>query len=318
MKEASPETYSQYLSAKKDVDDRALNRFVWRTLRTRLPLSEADRPVRVIELGGGIGTMLERVIEWRLTPYLDYTFSELNPDHVEAFWSRIVQWSRERHYRLELSPGGKARLEYPGGMCTVTAIAADLYDIIGRFGSSNYWDLLVAHAVMDLVNLDEVLPGCCGLVKPGGLLYLSLNYDGHTEFLPPWEDAFEAEILERYHHSMEHRGIKGRPTGASRTGRRLFAKLKTLQIPVLAVGSSDWIVHGSDGGYPGKGDLFLDMIIETIWQELHRDTHLDHERLAAWANRRRSQIRSGELVYMARNLDFLAGALNDDRVRVGF
>ncbi|MGQ0601957.1 MAG: hypothetical protein ACT4QE_09710, partial [Anaerolineales bacterium] len=52
-------SFERYLTAKKTVDDRALNAHVWETLARALPAG----PVRVLEVGCGIGAMVERVLE---------------------------------------------------------------------------------------------------------------------------------------------------------------------------------------------------------------------------------------------------------------
>ncbi len=57
-------SFSRYLTAKRTVDDRALNRQVWHTLRENLPRRNR---LRVLEIGGGIGTMVERIADWGLT-----------------------------------------------------------------------------------------------------------------------------------------------------------------------------------------------------------------------------------------------------------
>ena len=52
--------YHRYLAAKKPIDDRSLNPRVWDSLARALP---GTRPMDVLELGAGIGSMVQRVIE---------------------------------------------------------------------------------------------------------------------------------------------------------------------------------------------------------------------------------------------------------------
>src|SRR5260370_37157508 len=66
-----PLTYSliRYLAAKKSVDDRALNWQVWQRLVTALPRATPQQPLRILEVGAGIGNMVERLGAWGgLTP----------------------------------------------------------------------------------------------------------------------------------------------------------------------------------------------------------------------------------------------------------
>jgi len=51
-------SFPRYLLSKQSVDDRALNRVVLDALRANLPAE----PVRIIEVGAGIGTMLARLV----------------------------------------------------------------------------------------------------------------------------------------------------------------------------------------------------------------------------------------------------------------
>ncbi len=61
-------SFDHYLAAKKTVDDRALNRPVWELLKSEVAqqLAMLERPLAVLEIGAGIGTMIERTLEWDL------------------------------------------------------------------------------------------------------------------------------------------------------------------------------------------------------------------------------------------------------------
>lgn len=51
--------YSRYLASKRTVDDRALNRDVLRTFITSL---HGREELKILEVGAGIGAMLERLL----------------------------------------------------------------------------------------------------------------------------------------------------------------------------------------------------------------------------------------------------------------
>jgi SAM-dependent methyltransferase len=302
----SSDDFIRYLAAKKSVDDRALNRTVWRRLKACLPPSTQRKPLQVIEFGAGIGTMFERVLEWGLMPHLHYTMVEINADYLTAFWS-----GRGANHPDRLRPLQRRRKEEAGsaskhGTNTVETLCADLYDVVADPQAHGQYDLIIAHAVMDLVNVADVLSGFASMTRPGGLLYLSLVYDGHTTFLPAGDPEFERELFDRYHCSMDRREDRGKPSGGSRAGRSLFGHLAALDLRILAAGASDWIVYPQSGRYAAEEAHFLDRIIETINRELHRDTAVDPRRLAEWAAWRHAQVQAGELIFMAGNLDFLA------------
>ena len=56
-------SFSRYLEAKKSVDDRSLNRNVWNKMASLLSDQPGGQPIKVFEVGAGIGTMLARMIE---------------------------------------------------------------------------------------------------------------------------------------------------------------------------------------------------------------------------------------------------------------
>jgi hypothetical protein len=106
---------------------------------------------------------------------------------------------------------------------------------------------------------------------------------------------------------MDERVRYGRPAGDSRTGRRLFHHLRDAGAPVLAAGSSDWVVSADpDGNYPGDEAYFLHSILSTIQNALRsRPDWVEPADLADWLAMRRRQLAAGELVYIAHQLDFV-------------
>ena len=108
-----------------------------------------------------------------------------------------------------------------------------------------------------------------------------------------------------YHRTMDTRRRQGRPSGSSRTGRRLFGRLKEAGARLIAAGSSDWVVFPGPDGYPGDEAYFLHFIIDTIGRALHGHPELAGSRFQAWIAQRHRQIEAQELIYIAHQLDFL-------------
>jgi len=42
------------------------------------------------------------------------------------------------------------------------------------------WDVLIAHAFLDLMDISAPLPMLLSLLKPGGLFYSTIQFDGAT------------------------------------------------------------------------------------------------------------------------------------------
>ncbi len=149
-----------------------------------------------------------------------------------------------------------------------------------------------------------MLPGLLRLLRPDGVYWFTINYDGESTFAPghPRDD----QIMQAYHRDMDERIRYGRPAGESRTGRRLFHYLRAAGAPALAAGSSDWVVSaGPDGKYPGDEAYFLRAILGTIRGALrNRHDWVEPADLDDWLAERGRQLAAGELVYIAHQLDF--------------
>ena len=76
-----PHTYSftRYLSAKKSVDDRALNQHVWQSLAAALPRATPEQPLQILEVGAGLGTTVERLYAGGMLTNATYTAIDLEP-----------------------------------------------------------------------------------------------------------------------------------------------------------------------------------------------------------------------------------------------
>ena len=143
-------------------------------------------------------------------------------------------------------------------------------------------------------------------LRPGGLSYLCINFDGGTIFDPIIDAELDARIEALYHRTMDERVADGMSSGDSRTGRKLFSGLRRISAQVLDAGPSDWVVYPSVDGYSGDDDIFLHAIIDTVQGALESSQELDAQSLVDWASVRHSQVESRELVYIAHQLDVLA------------
>ncbi len=281
--------FPAYLAAKTTVDDRALNRHVWETLRTSLP--PVDAPLAVLEVGGGIGTMLERVMAWGLfdgrTGPIRYTLLDSDPANTAAAHARLAG--------TDLS-------------INLAIMTADVLDYANNVVNQGQANLLIAHAFLDLLDLPTALPDLVGLLRPDGLLYATINFDGVTLFEPTIDPVLDKKFEDLYHASMDQRMIDGKPSGDSRTGRRLFGHLRAAGMAILAAGASDWVVHaGVDGRYVADEAIFLRAILGFFAESLGGHPELDAAQFGEWLQKRHGQIDRGELVYIAHQLDFLGG-----------
>ncbi|MCZ7668824.1 MAG: class I SAM-dependent methyltransferase [Chloroflexi bacterium] len=70
--------FTRYLAAKKSVDDRALNKDIWQRLQQEMP----DQP-DILEIGAGIGTMVERLVAEGMVRNGRYTAIDNQPTHID-------------------------------------------------------------------------------------------------------------------------------------------------------------------------------------------------------------------------------------------
>jgi SAM-dependent methyltransferase len=311
MMDSDPEGFIRYLAAKQSVDDRSLNRHVWQVLKTSLPAPQAATALQVLEVGGGIGTMFERSLKWGLCPHFDYVLVDQHAEYLSAVQSRATAMDGGHGNTLDWQTSGRATFNFQGQRGSLRTLCADVYSLFSDAAGRNRWDLIIAHAFMDLVDIAEVLDGIRTLLKPEGLLYFTINYDGLMDFLPVFDRRFERQIHERYHHSMDHRLVRGRVSGSSQAGRVLLSLLQAGEYTLLAAGSSDWMVYPLAHRYPGDEAFFLEAIIQTIYDQLKTDSHLNQPRLEAWKECRQAQIQAAELIYRAHNVDVLARRADD-------
>ena len=304
MIEPDTYSYSRYLSAKATVDERALNQRVWSQFVERL--AEKSAPVRILEVGGGVGATVERVVEaleHESPRALHYTLVDIEAENIAAARERLRRWARRRGY----SVSGEDPQTWSDGPMEVSVqfINADLFDVASAQENQSY-DAIIAQAVLDLLNIPATLRALRSLHREGGLWYLPIHFDGVTAFEPTVDATLDARIERLYHESMA--GTPEREGGAAgvHCGRRLLTHLPEAGVPLLRAGSSDWVVFPRDGAYPANEAYFLYHILHFVEAELSGHPELDEQEFADWLHTRRRQIAEGELVYIAHQLDVLA------------
>jgi SAM-dependent methyltransferase len=284
----------RYLHAKRSVDDRALD---GRVLQSLAAAVQALPPApRILELGAGVGTMVSRLSDRGIVTAGRYTLVDGDGASLSAAREHLARWAGaaagSQDQRLDLRAAGKD--------LQIDFAAADVFDYLATTAAEPAFDLVVANAFLDLVDVPALLPLLWRRLEAGRPFWFSINFDGETIFLPelPADDT----VLAHYHATMDRRVRNGRRAGESRTGRHLLTTLPASGARVVDAGSSDWVVWpGTDGRYPEDEGYFLHHIIATINTALAG--MMDADELRAWVSARHAQIDRGELVYIAHQLD---------------
>lgn len=279
--------FQRYLHAKRTVDDRAIDRRVLDRLREELSTSRS--PLRVLEVGAGVATMPTRLLERDVLPdRVRYTAVDRREANVAAARDHLRGWGFDEREDGELRDDGGDR------EVTVDLVAGDAFEVGGEY------DLLIAQAFLDLVDLDRALPRLFERLDSDGVFYFPITFDGGTVFAP--EDDLDERIVESYHRDMDERDSDTGSGAHSRTGRRLFTRVPEAGGEVLAAAGSDWVVHPP---YPADEAFFLRYILETIGGALADRRELEDDALREWVERRHEQVEREELTYVAHQLDVL-------------
>ena len=290
---AADYSFTRYLLAKQTVDDRALNRQVLDALRANLP----KRRLRVIEIGAGMGNMLARLLSWKVLTHADYIHEDSMPQNILFASEWIPKWAERNGMSVEAFGAEAFHLADDVRDVAVNLVRQDFTEWIGSRPKPA--DLLVANAFLDLLPLPESLPRALALTR--NLAWLTINFDGLTAFEPVFDARLDEQIVRLYHRTMDERATGG----DSHAGRHLLSQLNRLGVHILAAGPSDWVVYPRDGAYPGDEGYFLEVILHFFEESLSNHPELDAQGFAAWLATRRAQIRRGELVYLAHQLDVL-------------
>ena len=161
--------------------------------------------------------------------------------------------------------------------------------------------------MVDLLNVAEFLEAAANALRPGGLLYLPITFDGETVFEPTVNTVLNGHVINSYHGTMDDRRTpNGLATGGSKAGRALLEEIRRAGLETAAAGSSSWVVYPQDGGYPEDVTYFLHHIINFVWEALNHNSVVFNAGLEEWVAGRHLQIEQGELIYMAHQLDVLA------------
>lgn len=316
---AAGSDFHRYLRAKRAVDDSALDRGLVDDLRAGLAECATDHegPLRVLDVGAGLGTMLARFLEWEVLPpgAIEYTAVDVDKATVAAIPDYLSGWAADRNIEVLTADSSGAdidtqhngagadeqRVELTGPERRVAVEPVTADGVAFAAGADREWDLLVGAALLDLVALER-LSHLLSALSPGGYWYFPITFDGVTRFLP----AHHAdERVERaYHRHMDEK-----PGGDSRAGSHALGQLMAMDgTTVVDVVGSDWVVRPVEGGYPGEEAFFLGHILDTVesaLEDLDRRPEVDDDTLQEWLSTRRRQLEAGELAYLTHQLDLL-------------
>ncbi len=293
---------TKYLAAKKSVEDRCLNGHVLSSL-TQAVRDLKKYPLKVVEMGSGIGGMVERSLEWGLFDHADYIGFDFYPDNINLAQDCVHEWATKNGCeRINCGDHG-LRIRSSEKDISITFESRDAFEFVKA--NPHSCDLLIANSFLDLIDFDTDFPVMLSVLKPGGLFYFAVNFDGATILEPEIDPPLDSLIESLWHEDMDTRIENDKPAGDSRCGRHFFGHARRHNASILAAGASDWTVFPHADGYPADEAYFLHFIIYTIYRALRDDPRLDSKMFEAWIEKRHAQVDEHKLVYIAHQLDFL-------------
>jgi SAM-dependent methyltransferase len=310
-----PVDFPSYLEAKIGVDDRSLHPRLLQAVRERI---RGQQSARLLDIGTGTGAMLRRLLGPSLEAGAELVGLDPDPRSLEVAGERIRQEledSGSAADRPDPEPS-MASGSHDGilwGRLRLRLLQGELFGegLVEQLGGRRF-DLVTAHAVLDLLPLRRALGRIRELLRPGGWLYATINYDGLTVLLPSYENpSLERRLLELYDLSMEARRVGGRAAAGSLSGRRLCESLPGCGFAIRDAGASDWLVMAQPQPALGRADgrgVFLRTLLTFIATEALAGG-LDPAALRRWYRRRLEAIEDGSLTLIAHQLDVLAEAL---------
>jgi len=302
-----------YLEAKRRIDLRCLNRHVLGAFKKRL--EDVQDPV-LIDLGTGTGLMVRKVASMHLSGNAHIIGLDLDEEICNA----AVHIITGELVRLGYRDIGEEYDRDETGLCCYMQVEREGCRLVIEMRSGDVlapempwrptglaFDAVTANAFVDLVPLKDIVSLAGRLLKPGGLFYTTINYDGVTTLLPLSHDEdFETELLGAYNRSMELRRSRGKMTGGSRTGSRLYSVLLEEGFSIVDWGSSDWTVLPRESRYKPGEAAFIRAILHMIYDEGVNSGRLAREKLDRWLSERFEALEGGRLSFMNHQIDVLA------------
>ena len=299
--------YANYLASKESIDERSLNPHVWSIfLKTFTAFPSGE--VKILEIGGGIGATLKRLVRANPSRDISYTLLDLESGNLAYFESHVTQWMLGLDYKQH-PDGGFKWINGDGRQINVTVVQADILEYVEEERNEAGWDILVAQAFLDLFDLESLLPKLLLMIRRGGVFYFPINFDGITSFLPGIEPSVDSLVENIYHNSMDAKAKMPARRGRSQSGRYLLSLLTHLDADIISAGSSDWIVHARNGRYSGQDRYFLEQILHFVEGELHKSNDIDSKVALDWLAQRRRQLELGKLIYLAHQIDIVGRRL---------
>ncbi|ELZ85745.1 hypothetical protein C453_08018 [Haloferax elongans ATCC BAA-1513] len=293
------ERFVRYLESKEAVDDRALHRPTLSTLVDELSDRAEARPgepLRVVSVGAGTGAMCRRLLSWGVFDAYDdikYIMIDRRKGMSDQASAAFAEWSHGAGWEASPTVDG-FQIERHGRRVALTYVTGDLFDATVEIPQAI--DLVVAHAVLDVLPLQRALDALITRLTDGGLFYAPITFDGRTAFRPAHNA--DSEVLDAFHETMGGDNASGPETGSN-----LLSALPQSDASIVSAGGSGWVVTPP---YDDGERFFISRILQFVEESVGAHGGVGEATLRGWLDTRHKQLEAGGLSYVAHNLDILA------------
>lgn len=290
--------FAEYLEAKFAVDERSVNREVRKAFLNAL---RSLPQIQCLDVGAGTCATFRRLLRSGLQNPLSLTALDRDRGLLDIARQNAEGWLQALGLAPHVEDGS---IQTRGDrLAAIRFAAGELKD----HRPDRLYNVITAHAFLDLSPLPQVLRQLAGWLQPGGYLYASINYDGDTALMPAYEDAaVEARLLRHYNDTMELRRVDGQATGGAYCGRRLHALLPEHAFDIVARGRSDWNISPFEGEYRDGDAICLKALLELICGEGQRSGLFQADQLERWREDRLGSLQQCRLGLSISHLDLLA------------
>ena len=99
--------------------------------------------------------MFERMISWGLLKYADYTALDVQEENIACARQALPQWASHHGYHCQVNPAGSLVLTGEALKVSLQLEEIEIHEFIARQQGQERWDLLVAHAFLDLLDISR-------------------------------------------------------------------------------------------------------------------------------------------------------------------
>ncbi len=295
-----------WLASRQPFDERALDGRAIEIARRWAAQRPDGRPIRVADLGSGTGVALRRATQWlRGRPAMLFAIDA----DSGVLGAAPTAWN-DHGWAVHPRPGDGLAMyavDRGGQRATVVPIVGNVLEPLDGPGgpADRTVDLVLAHALADLVPLDRLAGRVAALLRPGGLAHLALTYDGETVFHPSDDAALDARVMAAYHQHMDLPRVNCSTYGGSTAGKRLARALEEAGLRLLRVAPSIWRVRAESGDGVAARDVMARMLRFVVESQADLGA-IPAGELARWERSKRHLIESGLLSLRVRHVDVLA------------